>query len=97
MSAENLTNGESAMTVKALVLELYADMKAVRPAVETLLAANLANRLLILETDRLAREAAQVERKRIGTLTNKALGAIVLCGQFVLAVWIAVATGAVKL
>ena len=37
------------MTVKAMVQELYADVKVIRPAVETLVAATLPDRVRALE------------------------------------------------
>jgi hypothetical protein len=66
------------MSTKDLLLEVYRDMKFVRPALEGLLAAGLVARVEELERDKLARESAGVERRRIGDLSTRTLAAVVL-------------------
>lgn len=72
------------MTNKDLILELYRDMKVVRPAVEALLAAGVIARIEKLEDERKTREAAGVERSRLGSLTNRGIAIFVVVGNFVI-------------
>lgn len=92
MSAGEDMDPSPVMTQRDLMLDLWRDMKFVRPAVESLLAANILTRIEKLEGDVAARESAANERRRLGTLTNKTLGVIVLVGNFVIAATIAITT-----
>jgi hypothetical protein len=97
------------MTTKDLLLEVYHDMKFVRPAVEGLLAAGLVGRVDLLERDGDRRaavgltadlvgrvdaiedrheeiDARGVERRRLGDLSARTLGAIVIASNFLLGI-----------
>lgn len=88
---DDIRGQSSAMSTKDLLLELYHDMKFVRPAVEGLLAAGLATRIEVLERDRLVLSTAKTERNRIGDMTNKTIVIIVLVSNFVLGLVISIA------
>ena len=70
------------MSTKDLLLELYHDMKFVRPAVETLLAAGVVARIERLEVAHIAAQTAKEERSRIGNITNKTIVLVVLVTNF---------------
>lgn len=57
-SYDDVRGSSPVMTTKDLLLEVYRDMKFVRPAVEGLLAAGVVARIEAVERDDLAREAA---------------------------------------
>lgn len=91
---ENTTDTEvrgsaPAMSTKELLLDLYHDMKFVRPAVEAIQAEALPTRVRRIETRHTAEDARAQERSRLGSLSNKALVAIVLVTQAALAAWVA--------
>lgn len=90
---DELRGSAPAMTTKDLLLEVYHDMKFVRPAVEALQGECLPARVDVLEKDKITRDAAWRERQRLGGISNKALLSAILVGQFALAVWVAVANG----
>ena len=77
------------MTTKDLLLEVYHDMKFVRPAVEGLLAAGVIGRIESLERDRLVITTARDERGRIGSLTNRGLVVVILVTQFLVGLVVA--------
>lgn len=79
------------MTQKDLLLDIYNDMKFVRPAVEAMQAEGLPVRVRIIENRHLAEDSARQERSRIGGLSNKALGILVLIGNFALAAVVVIA------
>jgi hypothetical protein len=72
------------MSARDLLLEVYRDMKFVRPALENLLSAGLVTRVEALEQDRIEREAHGVERRRIGDLSARSLAFIIMASNFVL-------------
>jgi hypothetical protein len=65
-------------------------MKVVRPAVEHLTQEQLPKRILAIEQRHIAETAAECERSRLGTLTNKMLAGLILVTQAALAAWVAV-------
>lgn len=95
MTADDVRGSSPAMSAKDLLLELYHDMKVVRPAVEALQAEGLPTRVRLIETRHTAEDARTQERSRLGGLSNRALGMLVLAGNFILAIWVAVANGKV--
>lgn len=54
-----------ALSTRDLLLELYHDMKVVRPSVEMLVAANLPSRVQALELDHAVRDAKGVGHERV--------------------------------
>lgn len=107
MSGDELRGSAPVMSTKDILIEVYRDMKFVRPAVEGLLAAgvvariealerediaakalgindNLITRVAVLENINDNKVAADLERRRIGDLTNKGIAIIVLVSNFVL-------------
>jgi hypothetical protein len=79
------------LTAKDLLKDLWDDMKFVRPAVETLLKADLLARIESLERDRLVVSTAHLERARLGTLTNKAVVLIVVIANFFIGLAVVIA------
>lgn len=98
---EDVRGSSPVMSAKDLLLEVYRDMKMVRPAVEALQAAAVVARIETLERAALAAQAlglnerlvqrvgdlenineaklaANLERRRLGDLTNKTIAIIVL-------------------
>jgi hypothetical protein len=57
ISADDFNPGAPVMSAKALLLELYHDMKVVRPIAEEMHRANLINRVGAIETDHAIRDA----------------------------------------
>jgi hypothetical protein len=86
---DELRGSEPIMSSKAILLELWADMKVVRPAVERLQEEQLPKRILAIEQRHIAETAAERERGRLGTLTNKMLAGLILVTQAALAAWVA--------
>jgi len=82
-STDGFSPNGVALTTKELLIEVYQDMKFVRPAVENLIATNVSYRLDVIEKELVRIDAAKNERTRIGSFSVKAIGAIVLIGQFV--------------
>lgn len=56
-----------ALSTRDLLLEVYHDMKVLRPAVEILVAANLPARVQALELDHAVRDAKDVSPERVST------------------------------
>jgi hypothetical protein len=79
------------MTQKDMLLELYKDMKFVRPAVEALMNNNIVHRVEELEQYRTAREAANKERSRLGDVTNKGIVLTVLLTNFIVGLAVIIA------
>jgi hypothetical protein len=75
------------MTVKAMVQELYVDMKVVRPAVEGLISQTLDPRLTLLENDKIARDAGARAFSRIGGFSNKAVVIVLGVGELALGLY----------
>jgi hypothetical protein len=57
ISADDFNPGAPVMSAKALLLELYNDMKVVRPIAEEMHRANLIARVGVIETDHAIRDA----------------------------------------
>jgi hypothetical protein len=85
---EAVRGSAPAMSTKDLLLEVYQDMKIIRPIVEHYVGENLPTRVRGLEQDRIVREAVSVDRRHTLGMTNKALAAIILVSQFVLGIWV---------
>ena len=83
--SEDVRGSAPVMSTKDLLLELYHDMKFVRPAVESLLAAGVVARIERLEVANLAVQNAKEERSRIGNLTNKSAIFVILVANFLCA------------
>jgi hypothetical protein len=84
MPMSELRGSTPVMTAKELLLELWADMKIVRPIAEELRDADILTRVQALEQVERNRVAAQIERGRIGAITNKTIVAVVLVSNFLL-------------
>lgn len=91
VATEEVRGSAPVMTTKDLILELYADMKVVRPAVEALQSESLPSRIRIIENRHLLEDGARNERGRLGSLSNKTLAVVVLVGNFLISAAVALA------
>jgi hypothetical protein len=75
MPTDELRGSAPMMSAKDLLLEVYRDMKFVRPAVENLLAAGVVARIDVLERDAIAARSAGVNNDlvhRVSVLEDEA-------------------------
>ena len=85
---DDVRGSSPVMTTKDLLLEVYHDMKIVRPIVESYVKENFPVRVLNLERDRDTREAVAKSRNSTFSLTNRAVVFVILIAQFAMGVTI---------
>lgn len=88
---DDLRGSAPAMTSKDLLLDIYYDMKVVRPQVQMLVDQRLDARITILENRERDEDAAKGERHRLGTLTNKGIAIVILVSNFIVGAAVVVA------
>jgi hypothetical protein len=76
--SDELRGSTPIMSTKDILLEVYNDMKFVRPAIEGLLAAQVIRRIEVLEKDMIVREASEMERHRVVEVSGKLIMSIVV-------------------
>lgn len=77
------------MSTKDIVLELYHDMKAVRPAVEALVAAGIVQRIELLEQRDRDEDTARRTKGQIIVWSNKALAVFMAVCTFIISLTVA--------
>lgn len=92
---DDIRGSSPILSTKELVLDIWRDVKEMKPAVTTLVAANLPSRVEAIEdvqkAEAIAKQARADQRARVISVSNKTLAVVILCGNFVLGLWVAYA------
>lgn len=83
------------MTVKDMVIEMYGDLKVIRPIVEDYQRANVPVRLGVLESDKLIRDTTSKTRVQFATVGSGALKTALAIVASIVGVWAALASGVI--